>query len=229
MRWLLGALVAALAQAGAPGAQPAGVAGLSSPDASTRLRALQALTEQADPDAAIPAAKLLADPREDIRLAAIAAELNMFLDEKIVPRKRVGLVVEVRSAISAEAAFSSGPLALGPKAAPAEVLAAMRAEVRDSNPRIGLEALYAFGALAGGSTGAARRELLTASGPDLAALVGAPDVAFRFAGVRVLGRIFDRRREFGAPEETVVTRSLTAATDARSEWCFGVADAGGCR
>ena len=43
----------------------------------------------------------------------------MFLAEKIVPRKRVGLIVEVRSQISAIAVFNQGPAALDPRPVPA--------------------------------------------------------------------------------------------------------------
>ena len=83
-----------------------------------------------------------------MQLEAIAAELNIFLAEKSSRSKRVGLVVEVRKTIAAEAAFSAGPLALGARPVPLEVLTALRAAARDDNPRVALEALYAFGALA---------------------------------------------------------------------------------
>jgi hypothetical protein len=37
--------------------------------------------------------------------------------------------------------------------------------------------------------------LLGASGPDLAALIGAPDAAMRYAAIRVLGRVFAKRAQ----------------------------------
>ena len=91
-------------------------------------------------------------------------ELNIFLATRIVPKKKVGLVVEVRAKIAAEAAFSAGPLALGAMPVPVEVLTALRTAARDDNPRVGLEALYAFGALASEATGGVRRELRQAVG-----------------------------------------------------------------
>ena len=70
-------------------------ADLTSPDAGTRLHAVQLLKEAAYPEAAMPLAALVTDPHDAVQLEAIAAELNIFLAEKIVPRKRVALVVEV--------------------------------------------------------------------------------------------------------------------------------------
>src|ERR1019366_1115099 len=128
----------------------------ASPDAGVRFRAAQMLKEAAYPEAAIPLAALITDPQDAVQVEAIAAELNIFLADKIVPRKRVALVVEVRNAVLAESAFSNGPLAIGARPVPVEVLNALLAATRDNNPRVGLEALYAFGALAIEPSGAAR-------------------------------------------------------------------------
>ena len=166
---------------------------LASPDANVRLRAAQRLKEAAPPEAAVPLAALVTDPQDDVQFAAIAAEVNIFLADKIVPRKRVGLVIEVRNKIAADAAFSAGPLAIGPRPVPIEVLTALRTAVRDDNPQVGLEALYAFGALAVEAGGNRRRELLRSAGPDLASLIGAADPALRLAAVRVIGRLFLKR------------------------------------
>src|SRR5438093_6821128 len=183
---------------------------LTSQDPGARMRAVQLLKATPYPEAAVPLAKVVTDPEDEIQLEAIAAELNVFLAEKIVPRKRVGFIIEVRNKISAETAFSTGPTALGPRPVPAEVLTALRAAARDNNPRVALEALYAFGALAGEPTGARRRELLSASGPDLAAMLGAPDPAFRFAALRVFGRLFEKRLH-DDPIETTVGDAVIAA------------------
>src|SRR5262249_7981017 len=82
---------------------------LSSSDSDTRLRAALLLRDAADPEAALPLARAVVDTVDEVQLAAIAAELNIFLAEKLVPRKRVALVVEVRNQILAEPAFSAGP------------------------------------------------------------------------------------------------------------------------
>ncbi len=55
---------------------------LASTDARTRLRTVQMLKEAAYPEAAVPLARLISDPQDEVQLEAIAAELN------ILPRTR---------------------------------------------------------------------------------------------------------------------------------------------
>ncbi|HZP47261.1 MAG TPA: HEAT repeat domain-containing protein [Vicinamibacterales bacterium] len=132
-------------------------------------------------------------PKDDAQLSAIAETLNAFLASPVVPRRRVGYVIERRTRVSAEAIFSSGPLALGTRAVPPEILAALQRATHDDNPRVGVEALYAFGVLAIRPTGADRRDLLRASGPDLVSFLGSQDPAMRYGALRVIGRLFERR------------------------------------
>jgi len=167
------------------------VAELSSPDASVRLRAATLLKQSPLVDAALPLAKAVGDPDDEVQLQAIAAELNIFLAEPIVPRKRVGFVVEVRNRIAAEEAFSDGPLALGATIVPIGVLDRLRAAARDQNPRVGVEALYAFGALASAPIDESRGELRRKAGPDVAAITGSVDPTLRLAAIRVVGRLFE--------------------------------------
>jgi HEAT repeat protein len=188
-------------------------ADLASQDAGKRLRAVQLLKQAAYPEAAVPLAALVTDPQDDIQLEAIAAELNIFLAEPVVPRKRVALVVEVRSAVQAEPAFAAGPNALGARPVPIEVVTALRTAMRDDNPRVAIEALYAFGVLAIQPEGAARRELLRAAGPDVAAFVGSSDPAMRYAAVRILGRVFAKRAHDEPIEPTVGDAVITALND----------------
>lgn len=189
---------------------------LASRDAGTRLKAVQALKSAPYLEAAVPLAAAVTDSQDQIQLDAIAAELNIFLAERVVPKKRVGLVVEVRNAIDAEATFTAGPLAVGPQPVPPAVLTALRAASRDDAPRVAIEALYALGTLGVVPRGPARRELLRASGPELAALVGAREPELRFAALRVLGRLFERRPGDDADdaiEETVGDALIAAVND----------------
>ena len=188
-------------------------ADLVSADPATRLRAVQTLRRAAYPEAAVPLAALVTDAQDDIQLEAIAAELNIFLAERVVTRKRIALVVEVRNAVHAEPAFTAGPNALGPRPVPTEVLTALRTAMRDENPRVALEALYAFGVLAVEPGGNARRDLLRASGPDVAAFIGSSDAALRYAAVRVLGRVFAKRAQDEPIESTVGDAAITALND----------------
>jgi HEAT repeat protein len=189
------------------------VAELSNPEPENRLRAATLLKGAAYPEAALPLAKAVLDAEDAVQFEAIAAELNIFLATKIVPKKRVGLVVEVRTKIAAEAAFSAGPLALGAMPVPLEVLTALRTAARDNNPRVGLEALYAFGALASEPTGAVRRELRQVSGPELAAMVGSSDEALRAGGVRVIGRVYSAHASDDEVDTSVGDAVITALND----------------
>jgi len=83
-------------------------ADLTSPDAKVRLRAVQLLKGAMYPEAALPLVPLLTDAQDEIQLEAIAAELNIFLADPIVPKTRKALIVEVRNAVQAEPAFSAG-------------------------------------------------------------------------------------------------------------------------
>src|SRR4051812_14724021 len=186
---------------------------LASPDAKVRLRAVQLMKGGAYPEAALPLARLVTDPQDDIQLEAIAAELNIFLAEPIVPKKRVALVVEVRNPAQAEPAFSAGMNALGARPVPVEVLTALRTAARDENSRVAIEALYAFGALAVQPGGNARRALLRASGADIAAFIGSSDPAMRYPAVRVLGRVFEKRAHDESIDSTVGDAVITAMND----------------
>src|SRR5262245_34826118 len=186
---------------------------LGSPDAGVRVKAAQMLKETSYPEAAVPLAALVTDPVDEVQLEAIAAELNIFLEDRIVPRKRIGFVIEIRNQVLAESAFSSGPLAIGAKPVPAEVLSALRTASRDEQPRVALEAIYAFGVLAVEPSGTARRELLRTSGPDLAALLGVQDPAKRFAALRVIGRVFAPRVYDGPIDELLGDAVITALND----------------
>jgi HEAT repeat protein len=175
------------------------VSELKSPDAGARSRAVALLKDAAYPEAAIPLAAVVTDPDNDIQLGAIAAELNIFLADKITTRRHVALVIEVRSRIAAEAAFAGGPSALGPRPVPVEVFTALRRAAHDETPQVVIEALYAFGALATVPAGSARRELLAASAPDLAAMLGVPDPAAHLVALQVVARVFAKR-----PQDEVV-------------------------
>jgi HEAT repeat protein len=183
---------------------------LSNPDRAVRLRALRLLKDAAYPEAAVPLATLVTFADDELQLEAIAAELNIFLVEQVVTRKHVGLVVEVRNRIAADVAFSKGPLAIGARPVPVEVLTALRTAARDDNPRVAIEALYAFGTLAVEPAGGRRRTLLAQSGTDLASMIGAANPAYRYAAIRVIGRVFERQTG-DEPVDSVVGDAMVGA------------------
>src|SRR5262245_59544548 len=219
---MLAALAVAASVLAAPAAtQSAGnqvtfekaVADLSSQDAATRLRAVQMLKAAGYPEAAVPIAPVILDPFDETQLEAIAAELNMFLTDKVVPRRRVGLVVEVRNRIAAEAVFAAGPSSVGAMRVPVVVATNLATASRDPNARVAVEALYAFGTLAGEVPAADRPAVLSQSGPILAATIGATDPMLRLATIRVLGRVFARRPGDPPIEDTVGDAVITALND----------------
>jgi HEAT repeat protein len=186
---------------------------LSSADAGARLRAARLLKDAAYEEAAIPLVPLVNDSEDAIQLEAIAAELNIFLAEKVTTRRRIGLVIEVRNKIAAEAAFSAGPQALSARAVPIDVLTALRTAVHDDNPRVAIEALYAFGALSASAAGSARRELQRASATELAALLGVPEPELRVAALRVIASVFARQPQDPPMDETAGDGVIAALND----------------
>ncbi|MEQ1910285.1 MAG: HEAT repeat domain-containing protein [Vicinamibacterales bacterium] len=179
------------------------VADLSNSDVDARLRAAQDLKEAAYPEAAVPLARAVLDADDRVQYEAITGELNICLADKIVPRKRVAFVVEVRNRTSAKSIFDSGARVLDPKPVPVEVLTALRSASRDENPQIALEALYAFGALSANSYGPDREALLATSAAELTALLGSSRIAIREAAVEVVARMYERWPGDGAVEQSL--------------------------
>jgi HEAT repeat protein len=208
-----GTSLAAQAPAGGQVTFEKTVADLSSQDAGTRLRAVQMLKAAGYPEAAVPMAPVILDPFDETQFEAIAAELNIFLADKVTPKRRVGLLVEVRNRIAAESIFSAGPAAVNATRVPAIVATNLATASRDPNARVAVEALYAFGTLAGEVPAADRPAVLAQSGPILAATIGATDPMLRLATIRVMGRVFARRPGDPPIEENVGDAVITALND----------------
>ena len=189
------------------------VADLSNSDVKARVRAAQDLREAAYPEAAVPLSKAVLDSDDRVQYEAITGELNIHLADKIVPRKRVALVVEVRNRISAKSIFQSGARVLDPKPVPVEVLTALRSASRDNNLQIALEALYAFGALSANSYGRDREALLATSAAELSALLGSSQVTVRDAAVEVLARMYERWPGDGAVDQALGDTLITTFND----------------
>ena len=192
------------------------VTDLSSADPATRLRAVKLLKSTSYPEAALPIAPLILDAFDETQFEAIAAELNIFLVDKVTPRRRVGLLVEVRNQIAAEQIFATGPSAIGPARVPAPVLSALATASKDPNARVAVEAIYAFGALAGDAALADRRSVLAQAGPVLAATIGATDPVLRLAALRVIGRVFAKRPDDAPVDESVGDAVIMALNDRES-------------
>jgi HEAT repeat protein len=198
---------------------------LTSPNADVRLKAVRQLKSTAYPEAAVPLAAAVTDSEDTVQFEAIAAAMNIYLAEKIIPRKRVALVVEVRSKIAAEATFSEGPLALNAQVVPDALLVALLRASRDDNPRVALDALYTFGALVDNQSPASRASLRTTAGPDLTGLLGVPQLELRLAAARVIGRVYERHATEPPIDEFVGDSVVRAVNDSERDVRFAAMEA----
>jgi len=114
--------------------------GLKHKDAGTRLRAIQILKDADYGEAAVPIAAAVADLDDRVQLAAIDAERSLFTTRVVPRRKRIGLVVEVRTVAGGDAA-ATGQLALKARNVPPELLSSLAVALRDNNPRVRAEAM----------------------------------------------------------------------------------------
>jgi HEAT repeat protein len=158
------------------------VRNLRNPDPKVRIKAVRLLREAGHREAVTPMASLVNDPVDEIQLEAIHAELSFFLVDDVPARKRVALVVEVRNAGGAPAAFDLGPLAVWPRPAPPELVHALIQAIDDEHPRVRLEATYALGSIA-------RPPLDAQWAPQIAKALDHYDPAIRTAAARVAGRL----------------------------------------
>ena len=121
--------------------------GLKHEDAGTRLRAIQILKDADYGEAVVPIAAAIADIEDRVQLAAIDAERSLLTTRVVPRRKRVGLVVEVRTVAGGDAA-AAGQLALKARTVPPELLSSLAVALRDNNPRVRAEAIHLTAMLA---------------------------------------------------------------------------------
>ena len=189
MTRLLRAVMCAAALAGSASAASATqvrfddvIRNLRNPDPKIRVSAVRLLRESKYPEAITPMAALLTDPVDEIQLEAIAAELSFFLVEAVPSKRRVALVLEVRSAGQAPAAFELGPLAAWPRPVPPELVKGLLTAVDDENARVRLEAIYALGTIARGPLADEHAQLIVKA-------LDHYDPAIRAGSARVAGRL----------------------------------------
>ena len=161
------------------------VRNLRNPDQKIRVSAVRLLREAGYAEAIVPMAPLVTDPIDAIQLEAIDAELAFFLIEPVPAKKRVALVVEVRTDGRAAAAFAAGPLAVWPKIAPRELVDALLTAVDDEHKKVRLEAIYTLGVVAG----AAGAPLPAPAAARLIKALDHYDPAIREVAARVIGRL----------------------------------------
>ena len=155
---------------------------LRNPDPRARLDAIRILREARHLEATVPLAPLVVDPVDQIQLEAIATELSFFMVEDVTGRKRLGFVIEKRSAGQAAAAFDAGPLVAWPREVPAQLIRTLLQAADDENPKVRLEAIYALGVIA-------RPPFPQEFNAALIKVLDHYDPAMRGAAARVAGRL----------------------------------------
>jgi HEAT repeat protein len=196
------------------------VRNLRNPDPKIRISAVRLLRETGYVEAITPLAAAVNDQVNEIQLEAIDAELSFFLVEPVPTKKRVALVVEVRTDGRAPAAFELGPLAVWPKPVPVELVDALLQAVDDDHKKVRVEAIYTLGTIGSPATvklseaatarllkaldhydpavraGAARvvgRLQVKSAGDALLKAVNDSNAEVRYASIRALGEIDDER------------------------------------
>lgn len=159
------------------------VRNLRNPDPNARMEALKLLRESRYEEAILPIAPLVNDPLDHVQLEAIGTELSFFLVKDIKARKYVALIIETRSGGGrAETAFTAGPLAVWPRPAPPELIAALLKAVDDENPKVRIEAIYVLGSIV-------QPPLPDDAARQLIKALDHYDPAIRTAAARVVGRL----------------------------------------
>ena len=167
-------------------------AGLEHADPATRMRAIQMLRDADDAAAVAPIGRLLGDSDDRVQLAAIDAERALLTLRPISRRTRVGFIIEKRTTIGADAA-AEGQLALKARPIPGDVLAGLVLALRDTSPRVRIEAigLAALLAPAGCANQHAERtaQLCAQIGNVLIENINSREPEVRRAAMHTLGRL----------------------------------------
>ena len=159
---------------------------LRHPNAEERLRSLKMLREAGYVEAAEPVAPLIADPVDDVQLAAIDAELAFFMADDGT-RTRFGFM-KSRPRSFALASFEAGAGAVRPIPVPASVIDNLLIALNDETDRVWFEAIHAIGALG-------KPPLSTAQIRKLIAGLDHYDGTMRAATARVIARLQIREAE----------------------------------
>lgn len=173
---MIPALILTLLAVQAPAQQPAFtdvVARLKSPDAAARVEAIETLRQTNFPQAIPVLAPLVVDVDDRVQLAAIDAELALFLAEDIAPDRR---------ASRAARAFEGAPFTVLPRPVPRELVLSLLRAVADDNPQVRVDAAYLLGTIA-------RPPLAAGDAQTVITALQAPDPETRQAMARVAGRL----------------------------------------
>lgn len=159
---------------------------LRHPDPEERLRSVEMLREAGHVEAIEPIAPLVADPVDDVQLAAIEAELSLLMTDDGT-RTRLGFLTSRPKSLGL-AAFEAGPGALKPVPVPPALVDHLLTALNDENDRVRFEAIHALGALA-------QPPLTLPQIRKLVAGLDHYDATMRAATARVIARLEVREAE----------------------------------
>jgi HEAT repeat protein len=155
---------------------------------STRARAVRGIGESGHPDALRMLAPALLDPSARVQLEAIDAVVGIVLAP--APDRKEARPFRTRHGTIAAAVFEAGPLAVLPRAVPADVLTQLVEATKGADGRVRISAALALGVLASPSMGRRPDGLDTRLVTDLVYGLQHRDAQTRAALVRASGRIF---------------------------------------
>ena len=112
---------------------------LRHPDPDGRLRSRDMLREAGHVEAADPIAPLIADPVDDVQLAAIETELSLFMTDD-GSRTRLGFLTSRPKSLGL-AAFEAGPGAMKALTVPPAVVDNLLTALNDEDDRVRFEAV----------------------------------------------------------------------------------------
>lgn len=159
---------------------------LRHPDADERLRSVKMLREAGYVEAVDPIAPLIADPVDDVQLAAIEAVLSLLMIDDGT-RTRLGFLTSRPKSLGL-AAFEAGPGAMKAVSLPPAVVDHLLTALNDENDRVRFEAIHALGALA-------QPPLTIPQTRKLVAGLDHYDATMRAATARVIARLKVREAE----------------------------------
>lgn len=183
------------------------LADMRSPKEGTRIKGLRTLMLSGYPEVLSAMAPLVLDASNAVQLEAIDALLTVCLAPAPNPH-HVGSYKAENGSI-APAVFDALPLAVLPRAMPADVLVNLSAATKDDDARVRTAAALALGTLGSGAIGVRPADADRSITTDLVYALRHPDPATREALLRATARLFEPPPHASAP--TAVGDAVIAA------------------
>jgi HEAT repeat protein len=173
------------------------LAGLRSPSASDRIKAIREVQSSGYPDVFGALAPVVLDPDNGVQLKAIDALLTACLAP--APALATAKPFDAPNGSIAESVFERSPLAVLPRPIPAIALTNLSAATKDDEGRVRVAAAFALGVLGSPMMGPRSAEVDRALQDGYPYALRHPDPATREALVRAAARLFEPPPHASAP------------------------------